>query len=499
MLMKDFIRRLALAALAGLCLELAFPGPNIWILSFVGVGLLSWALISARLIDAVLVGLISGGVLWLGLIRWLTLYLGPVPWLALGILQTLFFAMGTLALWFIINRLPRLISHTSLRVALTALCGAAVWASREVITASWPYGGFSWARLAQSQSESPLRLLVAWGGTAFLSFVVALLSLLFVEILRVVHHRKMMAMGWALLVVGLCAVPAPVLTSVGTTNVLAVQGNSKAGLFDNRSSGQILMDHVSLSLPYVGRSVDMVVWPENATDISPVTSVASAKILTSVSSKIGAPIVTGSVIQDPDGTWYNTSLVWSPTDGLVDRYDKIHPVPFAEYMPDRAFWRQFAPELIDLVGYDYRAGNRSPVVDVAGVPAGITICFDITSEQQLREMTTGGAQLILAQTNNADFGRTDENLQQLAITRLAAIETGRSIVNISTVGTSAVLSPTGTTLDSLPAYEPGAMLTTVPLTTNLTPAMLVAPFVDIAVIFVALAGLLSGVRWRRKP
>lgn len=499
MIMKALARRLALAALAGLCLELAFPGPSIWLLSFVGVGLLSWALISARFIDAVLVGLMTGAVLWLGLIRWLTLYLGPVPWLALGILQTLFFAAGTLALWFVVNRLPRLIPHTPLRVVLTAACGAAVWASREVITASWPYGGFSWARLAQSQSESPLRFLVAWGGTAFLSFIVALLALLVVEILRVVNHRKVLFLGWTVLVVGLCLVPPPSLMPVGTTNVLAVQGNSKAGLFDDRTSGQILMDHVSVSLPFAGQSVDMVVWPENATDISPLTSEGSAKILTTVSSKIGAPIVTGSVVQDPDGSWYNSSLVWSGQQGLVDRYDKIHPVPFAEYMPDRVFWRQFAPELIDLVGYDYRAGNRSSVVDVAGVPTGITICFDITSEQQLREMTTGGAQLILAQTNNADFGRTDENLQQLAITRLAAIETGRSIVNISTVGTSAVLSPSGTTLDSLQAYEPGAMLTSVPLTTHLTPAMRLAPFVDIAVIFVALAGLLSGVRWRRKP
>lgn len=480
-------------------MELSFPAPGIWLLAFVGVALISSALVDARLAEAVVIGAVSGAVLWLGLIRWLTLYLGPIPWLALGILQTIFFALGTIALWFVLNRFHQLIRNNILRVVLTAITGAAIWSAREIVTASWPYGGFSWARLAQSQSESPLRFLVAWGGTAFLSFLVALLALLFVEILRTRQNRRVLAASWGLLVVLLCLVQAPAVTSAGSTSVLAVQGNSKAGLFDDRSSGQILTDHVSGTLPHVGRDIDMVVWPENATDISPLTNIASAKILTAVASKMNAPIVTGSVVQDPDGSWYNSSLVWSAQGTLAGRYDKIHPVPFAEYMPDRTFWRQFAPELIDLVGYDFRAGNRTPVVDVNGVPSGITICFDITSDQQLREMTLGGAQLILAQTNNADFGKTDENLQQLAITRLASIESGRSIVNISTVGTSAVLSPTGQTLDSIPAYEPGAMLTDVPLATQLTPAMLLAPWVDMSMIIVALAGLLRAVRWRRKP
>ena len=70
------------------------------------------------------------------------------------------------------------------------------------------------------------------------------------------------------------------------------------------------------------------------------------------------------------------------------------------------------------------------------------------------------------QTNNADFRGTDENQQQLAIARLRAIETGRSVVNISTVGTSQVIDPTGRTIDALPAYEPGAMVTDVELATG---------------------------------
>lgn len=499
MLVRNVLWRILLAALAGLLLELSFPEPGIWICSFFGVALVAWSLIGARLYEAVIVGVISGAVLWLGLIRWLTLYLGPVPWLALGLLQTIFFALACVALWFVLNRFHQRVNRPLPRAVLTAVAGASIWAAREVITASWPYGGFSWARLAQSQSDSPLRFVIAWAGTAGLSFAVAFIALGAVEIVRMRRTRSTAIVSWVIITVLLCSVPAPAITTHGTTSVLAVQGNSKAGLFDDRTTGQILMDHVSGTLPYQGTSVDMIVWPENAADISPLSNAASARVLTAVASRLDAPIVTGSVVQDPDGSWYNSSLVWTHNGQLADRYDKIHPVPFAEYMPDRSFWRQFAPELVDLVGYDYRAGNRSPVVDVAGTPTGITICFDITSEQQLRQMSLEGAQLVLAQTNNADFGKTDENLQQLAITKLAAIEMGRSVVNISTVGTSAVISGQGETLNSIPAYEPGAMLTEVPLATGTTPAMLTSPWVDMSVLGAALAGLLFAVRWRRKP
>lgn len=497
--MRSIFLRLFVAALAGLLLELSFPQPGIWLCAFIGVGLVAWALIGACLYEAVLVGLISGAVLWLGLIRWLTLYLGPVPWLALGLLQTIFFAVACVALWFVINRFHIRLQSQTLRIVVTAIVGASIWAAREVITASWPYGGFSWARLAQSQSDSPLRFIVAWGGTATLSFAVAFIALLAVEIFRTVSARGRYIVMWTLITLLLCLVPAPLVSASGTSAVLAVQGNSKSGLFDDRTSGQIMMDHVSATLPYQGKPVDMIVWPENAADISPLTNIASARVLTAISSRLDAPIVTGSVVQDSDGSWYNSSLVWTPDGALSGRYDKIHPVPFAEYMPDRSFWRQFAPDLVDLVGYDYRAGSRSSVVDVAGVPTGVTICFDITSEQQLREMSFGGAQLVLAQTNNADFGKTDENLQQLAIAKLAAIEMGRSVVNISTVGTSAVISGQGQILDSLPAYEPGAMLTDVPLLSGTTPAMVVSPWADMTVLGVSIAGLLFCIRWRRKP
>lgn len=182
----------------------------------------------------------------------------------------------------------------------------------------------------------------------------------------------------------------------------------------------------------------------------------------------------------------------------MDYYDKKHPIPFGEYVPDRSFWRQFAPSLIDLIGRDYTPGTRDNVFDVNGVRAGISICFDIVDDQLLTDMMNGGAQVILAQTNNADFGETDENQQQLAIARLRAIESGRSLVNISTVGSSQIIDPSGRTIASIPPFKPGHMISDVPLGTTTTPATLLSRGIEFLLAGLGLFGLLIAFGSRRR-
>src|SRR5690606_19636953 len=111
------------------------------------------------------------------------------------------------------------------------------------------------------------------------------------------------------------------------------------------------------------------------------------------------------------------------------------------YVPNREFWSLFAPELIGLIQRDYTPGTRDAVFDVGEATVSVNICFDIVDDRLIRGSVHDGAQAIFAQTNNADFGRSDETVQQLAIARIRAIETGRTVVNISTVGVSAVILP----------------------------------------------------------
>ena len=143
-----------------------------------------------------------------------------------------------------------------------------------------------------------------------------------------------------------------------------------------------------------------------------------------------------------------------------------------------------------MVAREYTPGSRDNIFNVNGVIAGISICFDIVDDALTREAVDRGAQVIIAQTNNADFGRTDENQQQLAIARLRAIESSRTVVNVSTVGTSQMIAPNGQTLTEIKAYEPGSMVEAVPLSNSKTPAMLYGAQVESVVSFFGLAALL---------
>ncbi|WP_241992935.1 apolipoprotein N-acyltransferase [Cryobacterium frigoriphilum] len=481
---------LLLAAGAGVVLDAAFPDRDWWALAPVGVLLMLVPLLGRGPWTGLLVGLVGGLSFWLTHIFWITLYLGAVPWLALGGLQSIFFAVGLSLTAVVLRHGPRVWPTRVGRLGMVPVVVAGLWTAREAISAVWPYGGFAWGRVALSQSEGPVNSLVAWVGLSGLSFLVVFVSALTLQLLREPTLSPLAApsparrpgstviskggvWGTTLVVASvtaLLAVPAFPVVESGTARLAAVQGASDAGLFAQNEVGQILNDHASATLPLIGEPVDFVVWPENGSDIDPTRSTDAARVADYISSAMDAPLITGTITLQ-DGVYFNSSLLWKSGQGAVDIYDKVHPVPFAEYMPDRAFWRPFAPDLIDLIGRDYGIGTRDNVFDIDGIMAGIAICFDIADDQLVHEMIDDDAEIILAQTNNADFGYTDESVQQLAIARLRAIETGRTVVNISTVGTSAIMTPDGATLDRLPVWEPGAMVQTVPLSATITPAM----------------------------
>ena len=479
-----------IAAAAGAILDGGFPDRDWWILAPVGVALMLLALIGRGLWTGLLVGLVAGLSFWLIHISWLTLYLGPVPWLALAGLESLFFAVGLALTAVVLNVGPRVWPSTVGRLGVVPVIVAGLWTAREAISAVWPYGGFSWGRVAISQSESPFNGLIAWVGMSGLSFVMVWLSALVLQLCREQRMRvRVRSMVAVAAIATLLAFPAWPTIQSGTTRIAAVQGASDAGLFAQNEPGQILSDHASATLPLVGEPVDFVVWPENGIDVDPLRSAETARVADYISRAMDAPLIAGTITLRND-KYYNTSLLWKAGEGAVDLYDKVHPVPFAEYMPDRAFWRPFAPELIDLVSRDYEIGTRDNVFDINGIIAGIAICFDIADDQLVHEMIADDAEIILAQTNNADFGRTDESVQQLAIARLRAIEAGRTVVNISTVGTSAIIAPDGRTIDSLPTWVPGAMVQTVPLSTTNTPAMSAGRPLEWFVSGLGLAGML---------
>jgi apolipoprotein N-acyltransferase len=127
------------------------------------------------------------------------------------------------------------------------------------------------------------------------------------------------------------------------------------------------------------------------------------------------------------------------------------------------------------------------------------ICFEVAIDDISRDIVAQGAEILISPTNNADFGRTNQSDQQLAIARLRAIETGRAFVNISTVGTSAMILPDGKIVEQLETYTADVMRQELPLRTSLTPAMMFGATLEMANNFAALGMLIFFfVTWMRK-
>ena len=138
-------------------------------------------------------------------------------------------------------------------------------------------------------------------------------------------------------------------------------------------------------------------------------------------------------------------MVWGPVERPGASYAKRHPVRFGEYMPARSFFRLFS-EQVDLLRRDFVAGDEPGVLDIGGVRIGDLICFEAAYDRLVSDVVDG-ASLLVVQTNNATFGYTAESEQQLAMSRLRAIEHGRSVIVAATSGISAIVAPDGTVVD----------------------------------------------------
>ena len=487
------------AAASGPIMDAAFPDRGVWPLALPAVAMVLVSLIGRRAGSAFLVGFVAGLTFYLVHIEWASLFLGLLPMTALSVLESLFAGLGGVAIALAYRWIPRAWPTPLGRLALLPIAVAGLWTAREAWSAVWPYGGFSWGRLSMSQSDSPLSSLFPWLGVSGTSFAMVLLVAASVEAVRFGGAGRLArATAAVALATVLLALPTWPVATEGTMRVAAAQGSAKAGYFDGSTANQLLQAQLDATTPLFGqKGIDVVLWPEGTTYADPLTDAYTAGTFDYVSSQLDAPLIAQGVTHR-DGLYYNTALLWEAGEGALDLYDKKHPVPFGEYVPDRAFWRPFAPDLIDLIGREYTPGTTDNVFDVNGVTVGINICFDIVDDQILTESVEEGAQVIFASSNNADFGHTDESAQQLAIARIRAMELGRSLVNISTVGLSAVIAPDGTIVQQLPAFTVGTMVQDVPLSTAITPAVLLGRQVEWLVSAFGLASIaMAGLATRK--
>lgn len=487
------------SAAAALLMDLSYPDAAVWAFAFPATALLLVSLIGRRARGALLVGAVYGILFFALLVSWTSRYLGPIPWGALSVLEGMLTAAALILITLAYRWIPRVSSRPAVRLLMLPAVVAALWIGRELFVGTWPYGGFPWARLGMTQAESPLAPVTSWVGVSGLSFLMVFLVAMLIEMVRLrVWRRPTALIAPVVVVVVLLLTPLFPTADSGSMRIAAVQGNGPSGYFDQREQYSIIQAQTDATEPLYGEDVDLLVWPEGSLDRDPFRSDTLARRMSLVATRIGAPLLANAPTERT-GLYYNTSMLWQQ-DGTAEQiHDKRHPVPFGEYVPDRPFYNALAPDLIGLIQRDYTPGSNTPVIDVDGVAVGLAICFDVIYDDVIYDDLAQGAEVLVLQTNNADFRGTDENLQQLAFARMRAIETGRSVVNISTVGTSQVIRPDGSTVSSLDAGKAGALLEDVELRSGLTAGVVLGPWIQQVLLWGGIGALLFGWLRARRP
>lgn len=490
-----------LASVGAILASLSYPQPGFGLLMFVGLPMMLFAFRGVTLGRGALLGFLVGFIYYGAVARWLTVYLGIVPWLGLVMAQAVIFTAGGVLLAAAWRSIDRFDLRTVRGVIFAGILVGAAWTAREAIAAQWPWGGFAWARVSHSQADTPFRYLTTLFGMTGASAVIVFAVTVAVLLAQRGGGRRAIVKRVALVAGSLAALlPLPYLLLVtapsGSFRVAAVQGNSDSALFSTASRGDAIQKHFDAMRAQSIGPVDVVVWPENAMDINPLEEPQIAAFADLVSTETDAPFIFGTITRDGDKT-FNSALLWQAGEGAVDQYDKVHPVPFAEYLPERDFFYPLAPDLFDMVPRDYALGQRDPIFEFGEAKAGIAICYDIVDDGLFRSILAQGGNVIIAPTNNSDFGRSDESIQQLGIARMRAVETGRAVVNTSTVGVSAIVAPDGSDIARLAPWEPGVMVADVPLSTVVTPASVIGLPLEWALIVGGLVPVVAPLLGRR--
>jgi apolipoprotein N-acyltransferase len=238
---------------------------------------------------------------------------------------------------------------------------------------------------------------------------------------------------------------------------------------------------------------DLFVWPENASDVNPLTE---AKMqISDLVNFLDKPLVVGGVGSN-NSRPTNLSILWQPneTENVTTAiYQKRALAPFGEFMPLRSLAEFISPLAKNVT--DFEAGDRAQIFSVGDAKILPVICFEILSDRLLQQ-DIGNSNLIITQTNNATFGKSAESDQQLQITRARAIESGREIVVVSTVGNTALIDQSGKVEQILPKYAAGILYGEANLTSVNTPASWLTPLVEQGCFAVIVILLLSILRRR---
>lgn len=357
----------------------------------------------------------------------------------------------------------------------------------EAVRWSVPFGGVPLATLAMSQVSGPLGSTVRLLGPLLLVALTVTVGIA----LAAATRRNWAIVGGALAtvaVVAAIAIVSPDGDRVGDIRVALVQGGGPQGTQAIDTDPEDVYQRHIEATALVETPVDLVVWPENVIDLDrPLDETPKFDELTQLARDLDAVLIPGVTEDVGDDGFVNASLAISPDGVILDRYEKVKRVPFGEYVPLRSLIEPFAPDYLPT--RDAIEGATDAVLETPAGTFGVAISWEVFFDPVARTASQDGAQVLLNPTNGSSYWSTIVQTQQVASSRLRALETGRYVLQASPTGFTAIITPGGDVIDRTGVSEQAVVHGVVELREGETVAVALGrwPMVLVAIALVALA------------
>lgn len=495
------LARPALALGAGALVALSLPPWGFWPLAFVGIALFDLTLSDTTGGERARRGWFFGaGWMFLGM-GWMIQLTGP-GYVVAGAIFAGFHAVaavigsppGSGGRWSVFTR-P--IAHTLV----------------EALRFSFPFGGVPLATLGIGQVGGPLSDVARVGGVVLLTWVTFQFGFAVVPAIRAAMSRTgrdgattrwpaAVALGVAVVTVAASFV-APRGNETGETlRIALVQGGGEQGTSALEVPSILVTErHLEATRSIdPDPDLDLVFWPENTIDVDIFETSEVVPLIAAEARRLDVPIAVGlteDVRVDGARRFTNAQVVITPDGEIFSRYDKVRRVPFGEYVPLRSVIERFT-SAVDRVG-DAVAGDTPAVLELPdGQRMATVISWEVFFGGRAREGVALGAGVVVNPTNGASYTGTIVQTQQIASSRLRAIETGRWVAQVAPTGFSAFVSPSGEVLDRTTQREQRVITRDVPLRDGLTWYVSLGdrPFI-VALLIALVAFSLIDVRSRR--
>lgn len=390
--------------------------------------------------------------------------------------------------------LPRLV----VRATLHALV--------ECIRVVAPFGGVPLAGLALGLADTrlayPVRLVGPLGLAFWVLVVCAALASLWLQ--RRDHgtatrRPAFMLLAFASVVQALALVTPHGRDTGNHLRVAAVQGGGPQGVLAIYSNPRdVTLRHLQATQLLDARDdVDLVVWPENVIDVDNFATSTVREEIAAEAKRLDTTFAVG-VTEDAGNNFTNAQIVVDRDGVELSRYDKVRRVPYGEYVPLRSMLESLGAP-VDRIPRDAVAGTSRAIIDVplgsGTVPLAVAISWEVFFSRRVDDGVSFGGEIVVNPTNGSSYTGEILQQQQVATSRLRAIESGRYVVQAATTGYSLFVDPDGRVLQQIPVGKQAVILQDVPLRTGRTPYSYLN---DTYVVLALLALLALTTRWLRR-